>query len=150
MYEKTEILSDLRQVMEERERELQLIADDLSTSLQTSTKSSAGDKHETSRAMTQLEQEKLGKQQKTLHQSLAVLSSIDPSKKSNSVELGSLVETDKMTFFVSIGIGKLQLKDHKELFCISSMSPIAQQLLGKKKGDSVQINQLTYTILSVD
>lgn len=136
--------------MVQRERELQLIADDLSASLQTSTKSSAGDKHETSRAITQLEQEKLGKQQETIRQSLAILSRIDPHKINETVQLGSLVQTEKMTFFVSIGIGKLHIQDHPELFCISSMSPLAQQLLGKKKGDSVHINQSTYTILSVE
>lgn len=136
--------------MVQRERELQLIADDLSASLQTSTKSSAGDKHETSRSITQLEQEKLGKQQETIRQSLAILSRIDPDKKNETVQLGSLVQTEKMTFFVSIGIGKLHMQDHSELFCISPMSPLAQQLLGKKKGDSVHINQSTYTILSVE
>ena len=61
--------------------------------LTSETKSSAGDKHETGRAMLQLEIEKAGQQLGAIQQMKETLAKIDPSKTSEIISLGSLVKT---------------------------------------------------------
>ena len=76
--------------------------------LDSSTKSSAGDKHETSRAMIHLDQEKLSSQLLELNKSLRILSQINIRDQS-SVIMGSLFITDHSIFYISIGLGKVSL-----------------------------------------
>lgn len=104
------------------------------------TKSSAGDKHETGRAMIQLEMEKSGQQLVVVSEMKKVLERIQIEKQSNNVKLGSLVETSKGTYFLAISIGQVRI-DEKPFFVVSSQSPIGKQLLGKKVGDSIPFNK---------
>jgi transcription elongation GreA/GreB family factor len=100
------------------------------------TKSTAGDKHETGRAMAQLEQEKLGSQISEGHKLKEILSRIDPAMKSVSVSSGSLVTTDTGTFYISIGIGQMKIGD-QEIFCMTPLAPLCKEMLGKKAGESI-------------
>lgn len=107
--------------------------------LQSETKSSAGDKHETGRAMLQLEMEKAGQQLQSIQLMKEVVQRIDVSKTSNIVHLGSVVITNKANYFVSVSAG--QLKANNELyFAISTSSPIGKLFLGKQEGDTVVFN----------
>lgn len=112
------------------------------------TKSTAGDKHETGRAMMQLEQEKLGKQLQEAENQLAEFERIDGSVESECVVLGSLIETDKGLFLISVSIGKLQV-DNKTVFVISNKSPLAIALAGKKQKDTVVFNGVPYSIKAI-
>lgn len=103
--------------------------------LQSETKSSAGDKHETGRAMLQLEMEKAGQQLQSVLQMKATLAKIDITKNSTIAHVGSLVKTNQVNYFLSISAGKLMAFD-EEYFAISVSSPIGKLLLGKK-GDEV-------------
>lgn len=107
--------------------------------LSSETKSSAGDKHETGRAMLQLEMEKAGQQLSSIQQMKETLTRIDLSKKSTLASLGSLIETSSGTYFLSISVGQIRLKD-KVFFAISASSPIGKLLLGKKEGDELPWN----------
>lgn len=98
------------------------------------TKSSVGDKYETGRAMMQME---LEKNRALLNKALKMkneLERIDLHKKYDKVEFGSLVTTIEGYYFVSIGLGKLQLQN-ETIFCISLASPIGKLLHNKKTGD---------------
>jgi hypothetical protein len=100
------------------------------------TKSSAGDKHETSRALAQIEIDKLEVQ---LNKTLMLekeLRSINLNKKYDRVEMGSLVITNHEAYFISIGIGKLEVED-KIFYAISLNSPIGEVLKFKMVGDKV-------------
>lgn len=112
------------------------------------TKSSAGDKHETARAMMQIE---LENNQKQLQQNLALkqeLSKINLEQKYTSVDFGSLVVTNKGKYFISIGIGKVEV-DNEAIFVISLVSPIGQQLKGKQKGELITFNNQEIKILDI-
>ena len=112
------------------------------------TKSSAGDKHETGRAMAQLEAEKATNQ---LNESLELRTSldrIDPSMVTESVTVGSLVISKTTKFLICVSAGKLELGG-TVYFAISPESPIGKLLLGKKKGDSITFNGITHEILEV-
>tara|TARA_Y100000991_G_C21806874_1_gene277865 strand:+ start:234 stop:653 length:420 start_codon:yes stop_codon:yes gene_type:complete len=96
--------------------------------LDSSTKSSVGDKHETSRAMIHLDQEKLSSQLLELNKSLRILSQINIVQHS-SVNMGSLFKTDQSIFYISIGLGKVSISG-LNVFIMSPVSPFSQKLIG--------------------
>lgn len=103
------------------------------------TKSSAGDKHETGRAMLQLEMEKAGQQLAAINEMKTVLGKISLGNTSEKVCLGSLIITNKANYYLAISAGKLTI-DFADYFSVSTNSPIGQQLLGKKMGDIIFFN----------
>ena len=116
---------------------LQTVNDIISSNqkaLQSETKSSAGDKHETGRAMLQLEMEKAGQQLTGIRQMKEILGKINISKTSKNVHLGSIIETNLVSYFLSISTGKIVV-NNKVYFAISVSSPIGKLLLGKKVND---------------
>ena len=103
------------------------------------TKSSAGDKYETSRAMMMLEKEKFASQREEAFKMQKVLNMIDPDRTFESVALGTLVETDKYIYYISVGIGKIDL-NNQSYFAISPASPIGNELISKKVGEEIEFN----------
>ena len=116
--------------------------------LQSETKSSAGDKHETGRAMLQLEMEKAGQQLAGISQMKLILAKINISKKSETAHLGSIVETDFANYFLSISTGKIMVED-KIYFAISLSSPIGKLLLGKKLNEEFTFNGKTFQVKKI-
>lgn len=106
------------------------------------TKSSAGDKHETGRAMIQLEMEKAGQQLVVVEAMKKTLEKISFEKNTQKASLGSLIKTSKGMYYLSISIGKMAI-ENSDYFVISSQSPIGEQLLGKIVGDSIPFNKAT-------
>ncbi len=120
----------------------------LQESLNSETKSSAGDKYETGRAMVQLELEKLGKQFSELEKLKEVLQKVDIEKRSRKVGLGSLVETTNAHYFIAISAGAFNIDDIAA-FCISANAPIAKLLLGKENGDTFVFNGKEHAVAKV-
>ncbi|MFD2822581.1 3-oxoacyl-ACP synthase [Lacinutrix iliipiscaria] len=104
--------------------------------LTTETKSSAGDKHETGRAMLQLEREKVGQQLAEIQKLKETLSKIEVSKPQKAIALGSLVYTTKASYFIAISAGEFKIED-EIYYAISASTPIAQLLLGKTTKDNI-------------
>lgn len=116
--------------------------------LESESKSSAGDKHETGRAMIQLEREKLGEQIKKAEKNRATLHQLKQYKSSGIVRFGSAVQTNKANYYIAIATDSYTIKS--ALFhCISPQSPIGTLLLGKKVGDQLVFNAITSTITAV-
>lgn len=134
--------------VEKRNNNLLASLNDALDSTANETKSTAGDKHETGRAMAQLEQEKIGSQIAEITKLKEILFRIQPEKTSTKVELGSLVETSSGIFFISIGIGAF-LFEGKSVFCITPMAPVCQLLLGKQKCDQVEWQGKTIEIIQL-
>ncbi len=111
-------------------------------------KSSAGDKHETGRAMMHLEQEKLSKQLQEWNNQNDLIQKIDVSKTPNGIGLGSLVETNRGTFFLACNLGKLTIDD-QEVIIISLQSPIGEKLMNHKQGDQFDFNNTRYEIFKL-
>lgn len=111
-------------------------------------KSSAGDKYETGRAMAQIERDRHAQ---LLAEALKLeqdLIQIDIDKPMAVVRPGSLVVTDRGRFFISISVGKIKLES-ADYFAVSAASPIGAQLLGRKAGDVVTFNKLAYQVQEV-
>lgn len=114
------------------------------------TKSSAGDKHETSRAMAMLEQSKNAQALGELIKMKPVLQALEPTTKivQSSIELGSLIITSNKNFYISIAAGKLTYGG-LSFFAISPASPIGKALLPLKKGDSLVFRGQTAVLKTV-
>lgn len=111
-------------------------------------KSSAGDKHETGRAMAQLEQEKSGYQLKEANELKSYLEKTNINSSSTSVQPGSVVLTDKGNFFISIPVGKL-IADNETYYAISLSSPIGMKIKNLTKGAEFELNGNVYKILGI-
>ncbi len=116
--------------------------------MQSETKSSAGDKHETGRAMLQLEMEKASQQLAGISVMNQILAKIDASKTSKIAHLGSIIITDKANYFLSISAGKLTAFG-KDYFAVSVSSPIGKILLGKKVNDTYLFNKMNYKVMLI-
>jgi transcription elongation GreA/GreB family factor len=111
------------------------------------TKSSAGDKYETSRAMLQQEKDKKLGQLDLWNSYDASLKLIEVSQH-DSIQLGSVVVTDKNIIYVAVPVGKIQC-DGKQIFAISTDAPLYKIMEGKTKDDEVSVNGKAITIKDV-
>ncbi len=109
------------------------------------TKSSSGDKHETGRAMAQLEQEKAAKMISQANHLKQILNKIQPNYNSKDIALGSLVITNRGAYYIAISAGKIII-DQKEYYAISTNSPIGIKLIENPKKSSFQLNDIIYQI----
>jgi len=121
---------------------------DIQNSLQSETKSSAGDKHETGRAMLQLEREKAGHQLVQIEKQKEILQKINVESKHQKVVLGSVVKTSGSNYFIAISAGEIEVENSK-YYAISSATPIAQLLSLKYKGDFVQFREKYFKITDI-
>lgn len=112
------------------------------------TKSSAGDKYETGRAMAQLEMDKHQLQLTEAKRLKQELSRILPDEHSLSIKSGSLIFTSRGNFYIAINAGQLTV-DSQNFFVISSAAPIAQKLIGLRAGDAFTLNNQEFTILDI-
>ena len=136
---KSQLFNKCKLYIEKREQTILEIMASNKKALLSETKSSAGDKHETGRAMLQLEMEKASQQIAVVQQMKEVLHRINIEDSSDEVRLGSLVFTDKAIYFLAISMGAVTM-ENTNYFVISSASPIGKMLLGKKKNDAIQFN----------
>lgn len=99
------------------------------------TKSSAGDKHETSREMAQIEITKAEQQIAKTQQFI------------NHLKLYSstLILTNNGIFFIAIAYGKVRVNDN-DVYCISNAAPISKVLLASKENEIVRFNGFEYKI----
>lgn len=122
----------------------------LKEALHSESKSTAGDKHETGRAMIQLQMEQTGTKVVAYRDQLLMLDRIEKSSLSTAdkVAVGSLVYTDKAIFFIAVSLGILTVSSQK-IAVVSAVTPAAQALLGKSVGDVVQVNTTSYSIKAI-
>lgn len=111
-------------------------------------KSSAGDKYETSREIVQQEvirNELLLKDARTMEGMLTRIN-IEPTYA--HIQNGSIAVTNHGIFFFAIAIGKVQV-DQKDYFVISISSPLGQNFKDKRVGEKVNFNGKVYQIKEV-
>lgn len=116
---------------------LQSMLDDAMDTTTGETKSSAGDKHETSRAMAQIEQDKIGRQLFEMQKLMEIVHRIDPCKSADIIRSGSLIQTSNGWFYISVGIGLLPV-EKESVFCMAPLAPLGKLFLGKKVGDIIE------------
>ncbi|RFN59226.1 3-oxoacyl-ACP synthase [Marixanthomonas ophiurae] len=137
---KTTLLNQCKDVVETRYGKIKQTISGIEESLFEESKSSAGDKHETGRAMLQIDRENAGKQLQEIEKLQQLVRKIDVKSKSDYARLGSLVYTNQATYFLSISIGT-SIVGKTNYMCVALNSPIGQLLLGKQKGDAFVFNE---------
>lgn len=142
------LLNRLVELLDEKIEAAQQAIESAKESRNSDTKSSAGDKYETGRAMMQFE---VDKNEVQLNKSMYLkneLSKINVSKIFHKADFGSIVETNQGNYFLSIGIGKMEV-NKINCFSISLASPIGQLLLHKKVGESIHFQGKELIIESI-
>ena len=112
------------------------------------TKSSAGDKYETTREMIQQEIDKLSAAIAEAVTQKQLLELISTQRIYDTVQTGSIVETDKNVFYISVAAGAIVI-DNKKYLAISPASPIGSKMIGLKQGDAFVFNNVRQTVISV-
>lgn len=135
-------------IIEEKISSIQAAILSIEESRNNETKSSAGDKYETGRAMLHMEEEKSKTQLAKTNQLRLILQTINPVDQFHEAVLGSLVKSSSGNYFISAPLGKVELESDT-YYCISLASPIGQQLKGKKAGDSFSFGNRETTILEI-
>lgn len=145
---KTQIIERYQIVLQDKIDVYKDLIDSLTQDAQNDAKSSAGDKHETTLSKLHIEQEKIAIKLKEAQEQLNILNAIDRAKKSDLVVKGSLVETNHLTVLVSCALPKITI-DGKSYFGISPQSPLGLVLIGKKIGESFEVNRVEYNVWSI-
>ncbi len=134
--------------VEDRYSKIQIQINEIQESLTSETKSSAGDKHETGRAMLQLEREKVGQQLAEVEILKEALSKIDVTKPSEIVGLGSVVMTSNANYYLAISAGQMTANS-QSFFAISPNTPMGLLLMGKRIGDVVVFRDSKFVIENI-
>lgn len=146
---KTELISFCNSYLEDRIEAATVAIAEARLSSVNETKSSAGDKYETSREMLQGVIEQHTNQ---LQEARRMLANFKMILQNSSVLIkagaGSVVETNAGNFFLSIPAGMTEIQGIKYAM-ISLNSPIGKLLIEKGKGDSLSFNGRDYTITAV-
>ena len=142
------LLAKCADYVEERVSRLQSSIKDLEHDLGNETKSSAGDKYETSREMMNTEINKLQNQLQSFKKLKEVLAVIENRKASTTVQLGSIVKTSAANYFISIPVGEIMVEEEK-FYAIGLNSPIGKLLLGKQEGEQFVFQQKEFSIKKI-
>lgn len=112
------------------------------------TKSSAGDKYETGRAVAQHEIEKLTIQVANARQQEQQLAQTKAITVHTTIQPGSFVKTTGGNFFIAASLGELQ---HQDVTCItiSPESPLGAKLKGHRAGEAIEMNSKRIQIIEV-
>jgi hypothetical protein len=99
------------------------------------TKSTAGDKYETGRAMAMLEKEKLAGQYQQTEKQLQILKQIKPGKH-EQVQSGSLLKCGLQYYYIGVSLGKV-IFEERTFFVVSPVAPLAKTMLNQQEGSTI-------------
>ena len=146
---KEQVYIQCMSIISQKIDDMQKTLDDLRDSIKNETKSTAGDKYETARAMLQIEQENVSKQMTDLLEQKTQLEKVAMVGASGTVIKGSLVKTDRGYLFLSIALGKVKAGDVM-VVALSPQSPLGKQLQGLKVGESAEMNGAKYAVERIE
>lgn len=145
---KSQLYEKCRAYIEERVHFLSRTITEIQLSANAETKSSAGDKYETARAMAQLEVEQCQAQLAEALKMKDTLLRISVENHTQIIRPGSLVFTSRGNFYIAVNAGKLILNG-QNFFALSASAPLAQKLLGLRPNDAISFNRQGFSILEV-
>lgn len=116
-------------------------------SLISDTKSSMGDKYETSREMAQQDLTRLQNQLNQAESDLKSLLNLS-TDIAEKIRIGSLVFTNEQIYYLAVSIGPIEVNKNR-IMVISSKSPLGLELLGKRIGDKFYFQSRSIEILTI-
>lgn len=144
---RTDIFNKIEVFISDKITILQSDITDLASDIANDTKSSAGDKFETSREMSQQEISKLTLQVKEQKKWLNLAASYSNHQVSDKIVPGSIVMLATGKFLIGLPLGKIPTLDG--IHCIGNTAPLSQMLLNKKVGETILFQQQTITIKEI-
>ncbi len=144
---KQKLLQKVKQTVQDQISAAQEMVKEAFEAVADDTKSTAGDKHETARAMAQIGQEKAGKQLIKIQTIQNLVQSIS-SDEVDKVSLGAVVYTADNCYFISQALGKISISG-ETIYCVSPTAPIVQAMLGLKKEESFTFNGRAHTLINI-
>ena len=145
---KKEVIAACNHVLDERTTRLNEAMAASREAANNETKSSAGDKYETTRELMQAEMERLSHQLAEVSKLKEALYQAEMAVAAEVISIGSTVKTNRGTYFLAAGLGKI-IVDAEDVYVISTASPIGQLLVGKKVGEEIVFNGVSQRILAV-
>lgn len=146
MQERTAIIAEITHMLEGKIASLSRDLDALHESMAGDTKSSMGDKYETSREMAQQE---ISRIRQVLDQTRNQLSAIDPEGNKNGIAArGSIVFTTSYIFYIGSAFGLADLTGGK-IFGLGPDAPVARSLIGLAAGKSFYLNGKNETVKTI-
>ena len=145
---KEALLEEVKELIFQKIQVSEKMMNDAQESANNETKSSAGDKFETGRAMMHMERDKNAQQLSEAKRLQMFLTQINPERFFDKVAFGSVVETTFGNYFISIAAGRL-IVDGKKYFAISPQAPLAKDMMQKEIGDEIIFNDNPVKILDV-
>jgi transcription elongation GreA/GreB family factor len=147
MLKKETVISAIQESIGEQIGDYILELNSVNEEIGKETKSSAGDKFETSREMMNQEVSRLEERIAYLKKQLNSLQQLS-QRKSSSIENGSLVNTNHGVFFFGIAFGKLESQG-STIMGLSLNSPLGKIMTDKKEGDSLTFMNRNYSIETI-
>lgn len=144
-----QLIDYCRDYVENRLTRLRASIKDLENDLSNETKSSAGDKYETSREMINAEIDNLGKQLQQYQKLKGIIQLAENRKPSENIQLGSVVKTSQANYFLLIPVGEIKI-DNQKLYGIGINSPIGKLILGKSAGERFHFQEQDIEIEKVE
>ena len=147
---KISIINSCKAYLKDRFESISSALQEANSSLFADTKSSAGDKYETSREMIQQDITRFQSQLNLVDQDKLIIERIENNHENFiKATTGALIHTEVGYFFIAISIGKL-IVDAKDIYVISSQSPIGKSLLGLSVKDTFLFQNKSIEILKID
>ena len=147
--EKEMLIQSCRKILNERREVIVKAMDGLKEDLENETKSSAGDKYETSREMINIEWNKLTLQLNENDRLQKIFNRIESQQHpTEEVRLGSIVRTSNANYFLSAPIG-IVTAGGDAFFAIGINSPVARLMLGLKEGGKFSFKGKESKILQI-
>ena len=145
---KKELYNQILSELEIKVNDFKTAVANLRDGIANDSKSSMGDKYETSREMMQQEINHLEQQISINQQQLFQLKSFNISSKSQQIVLGSLIQTNIGWFFISVSFGEIRILE-QAIIVISPISPLGKLLIGKKVNDEFLMNNRNLMITGI-
>lgn len=144
-----QLIDYCRDYVENRLTRLRASIKDLENDLSNETKSSAGDKYETSREMINAEIDNLGLQLQQFQKLKGIIQLAENRKPSENIQLSSVVKTSQANYFLLIPVGEIKI-DNQKFYGIGINSPIGKLILGKSAGERFHFQEQDIEIEKVE
>lgn len=137
------------QILQDRVQQAQEAMDAAQRDANSETKSSAGDKYETGRAMAHLDKERHTRTHASALHDLYRLQQVSVTDVCTEIEVGALVSTNRGCYYLVVGLGKVVVEEIAYQV-VSPESPIGAFLLEAEVWDVENFRGQTMEIISVE
>jgi len=142
---KIELLSFISALIDTHISNSEEIINSIEESIHSETKSTAGDKHDTTRELLHQERDKAAQNYNNQLLKRRTLIQLNNHQYSKKVGFGSLLHTNKGWVFIGLSLGNIQF-GNEEVLCISPISPFAKALEGAVQEECVEFNSTSFVI----